>query len=301
MKRYIILITLMLLFVQVFADMHPASGEYGFKFLNIPTSPVSTALASRGIHSEHNSFGWLLQPAAIGSSSSVKSFNFTHQFWLGESAYNSFGYVSANRKAHTALAVRNLNYGKIESRDESGQLIGHYEPVDMAVTANHSRRLGTGLYLGANLSVAYEKLDTASALALSTDLGISYLPMIKDSKLSFAVRNLGFSGKMENESISMPLSFDLDFSKGFEIKEQYLALEAAMVKPVDDYILYNLAAELELIDIFILRGGYRINGDWKGPTAGIGLNISNFEIDYGFARNGKGAGDVHNIGIGYHF
>lgn len=301
MKRYIILITLTLLSLQIMAGIHPSSGEYGFKFLNIPTSPVSTALASRGVHSDHNSLGWLLQPAAIGNSSRVKNFNFTQQFWLGESSYNSFAYVSANRKAHTALAVRNLNYGKIEARDESGQFIGYYEPVDMAVTANHSRRLGTSLYLGANLSVAYEKLDTASALALSTDLGISYLPAIKDSKLSFAVRNLGFSGKMENERISMPLSFELDFSKGLEIKDQYLNLEAALVKPMDDYILYSLGAELELIDMFVLRSGYRLNGDWQGITAGLGLNISNFEIDYGFARNGKGAGDVHNIGIGYHF
>ncbi|NLO43684.1 MAG: hypothetical protein GX106_01795, partial [Candidatus Cloacimonetes bacterium] len=142
---------------------------------------------------------------------------------------------------------------------------------------------------------------TASALALSSDLGISYLPAIKDSKLSFAVRNLGFSGKMENERISMPLSFELDFSKGLEIKDQYLNLEAALVKPMDDYILYSLGAELELIDMFVLRSGYRLNGDWQGITAGLGLNISNFEIDYGFARNGKGAGDVHNIGIGYHF
>ncbi len=287
--------------MQVLAEIHPASGEYGFKFLNIPTSPVSTALASRGVHSEHNSFGWLLQPAAIGSSSSVKSFNFTHQFWLDETSYNSFAYVTANRKAHTALAVRNLNYGKIESRDESGQLIGYYEPVDMAVTANHSRRLGTGLYLGANLSVAYEKLDTASTLALFTDLGISYLPMIKDSKISFAARNLGFSSKMAEVKPSLPLSFELDFSKGFEIKEQYLALEAALVKPVDDYFLYSLGAELELIDMFVLRGGYQLNGSWRGATAGLGFNISNFEIDYGFARNGEGAGDAHNIGIGYHF
>lgn len=301
MKRYIILITLALLFINLGAGIHPSSGEYGYKFLNVPASAVSTALASRGVHSPHNSYAWLLQPATIGSSAKDKSISFTHQYWLGESSFNTMAYVNANRKAHTALALRNLNYGKIESRDESGQLIGHYEPVDMAVTANHARRLGTGLYLGANLSVAYEKLDTASALALFTDLGVSYLPMIKDSKLSFAIRNLGYSTKMENQRPSLPLSFELDFSKGLDVKDQWLCLEAAMVKPLDDYIQYSIAADLELLQMLNLRTGYKLNGDWRGLSAGLGLNISRFMIDYGFARNGKGAGDVHNIGITYHF
>lgn len=300
MKRYIIFLLASLAAFTLQAEVHAHAGEYGYQFLNIPASPVSMALAGRGIHSSASNSAWLVQPAA-SCLQSGKSAAIAHSMWIADTAYSAAWYSFGQRFSHLGLGLRNLNYGEIDKRDETGYLIGHYQPVDIAVSGNYAHRINAYVYLGTNLSVIYQKLDTASSLALATDLGLSVLPPIRDSAVSFAVRNLGMANKTDTESADLPYSFDLDLYKGIALGEQSLGLEASLIKSVDSPMHYALSAELKLLQSLYLRGGYKLNYDSESFTAGLGIELSRFSIDYGFAAFNEGLQDVHSFGLRYHF
>jgi len=299
MKRYIITLLISIMILGLTAETHFNSGEYGYQFLNIPVNPVSLALAGRGIHSQGNQANWLWQPAAA-TADRAKSVSAAHHTWIGDTAYTSLLYSISQRKNHFGIALINLNYGKIDKRDETGLLIGEYAPADLAVKGNYSLRMTPSLYLGTNMGVVYQKIDTASALGAFTDLGATWFTPLQDSKLSLAMRNLGVSGKMADEKVKFPLTMDLDLYKGFDLGEQHIGLEGSLSKAVDDDIRYSLGAELTLLGNFLIRGGYQ-NADATNFSAGLGFQISRFNLDYGFAAYKEGLQDVHSFGLSYHF
>ncbi|MDI3504356.1 MAG: hypothetical protein PWP64_1292 [Candidatus Cloacimonadota bacterium] len=300
MKEFILTLLIIALAGTLMADVHSAAGEYGYKFLNIPVSPASIAWAGRGINYEANQAAWLWQPA-IASAYSRKSVSASHSTWIGDTAYTSLVYSFSQRCSHFGLALINLDYGELENRDETGALIGYYNPADINIRGNYARRVSPNLYLGMNLGVIYEKLDTASSLGLSTDLGGSWLPPLHDSKLSVALRNLGFSNKTESENIKLPLSMDLDLYKGLALGNQHLGLEASLGKSLDEDVRLTLSTELALLDIISLRAGYKFNTDAEGLSAGLGIRFSRFAVDYGFAAFNEGLDDIHSFGLSYHF
>lgn len=300
MKRHFILITMIALSLALSAEIHSEAGKYGFKFLNIPLNPVSSALAGRGVHSEANIGSWILQPSAAAMYSH-QAVAISHSSWLGDTAYTSVVYSNASRNSHIGLAMRNLSYGEIDKRDETGLYLGTYSPTDIGVSGNYARRLSPSIYVGANLNVAYQKLDTASALALTADLGITTLTLLNDSRVSFSARNLGFSNKMDEENVKLPHSFDLDVYKGFQFNEQHLGLESGVVFPPDADPQAHIASELTLLERLHLRAGYKFNTDVSGITAGLGFAISGFNLDYGFTPHDDGLGDAHSFGLSYSF
>lgn len=85
MKRYIIILLALMLGLALQAEVHSNAGKYGYKFLDIPVSPVSMALAGRGIHSPANSSAWLTQPAAT-CMQNAKSAAVSHSAWIAETA-----------------------------------------------------------------------------------------------------------------------------------------------------------------------------------------------------------------------
>lgn len=300
MKRYSIIIIALIVLGSLNAGVHENAGEYGYQFLEIPFNPVSMALAGRGVHSADNNASWILQPAsnclAYGKNVAV-----SHSIWIGDTAFSTAAYSYSKRSSHLGLALRNLSYGEIEKRDETGFLIGYYEPVDIAVNGNYSLRLKPWLYAGANLGVIYQKLDTASSLALGADLGLTLLPPLEDSAISLAFRNLGVSNDTDEEAVKLPHSLDLDLYKGFNLAGQKLGLEASLFKTPDADLRYTVSAEVKLLERLSLRGGYKLNYDAEGLTAGLGIAISRFVIDYGFAAFEEGLEDVHSFGLSYNF
>jgi hypothetical protein len=300
MKRYIWILPIVLLCSNLMAEVHSQAGDFGYKFLNIPATPLSLSMAGLGFYSAGNNGAWIMQPANSAMHSD-KSASASHSTWLGDTAYTSLIFSHAKRSSHIGLAIRNLSYGEIDKRDETGTLLGTYNPADVGISGNYALRLTPSLYAGANLSVAYQKLDTASAMALVADLGVSTRTLLKDSQVSIALRNLGISNKMDEESIKLPYSIDLSVYKGFRMGEQHLSLEGAVIAPPDADPQLMFATELTLLERLNLRAGYKMNSDSSALSAGFGVNISHFNLDYGFAPYEEGLGDVHSFGLSYHF
>jgi hypothetical protein len=282
------------------ASIHDNAGEYGYQFLNLPANPVALALAGRGIHGGQDLASFLSQPAS-GALESHRSLGASHTAWLEDTKFNNVYYSYSNRRTHFGLVLRNLDYGEIENRDDAGNLIGYYTPLNLSLTVNYAARINPSLYLGLNAGAVYEKLNTDSSVGFHTDLGLSYLPPVSNTVLSLAVRNLGLSSAMNEEATKLPLSFEADLSKSFDLNNKALTLEASLVKAIDDNFKGCFSAELRMFGLLALRGGYKLNYDEENISAGLGLRWQHFAVDYGYSPFGSRLSDVHSLGLSYHF
>ncbi|HNQ44074.1 MAG TPA: hypothetical protein PKI59_06570 [Candidatus Cloacimonadota bacterium] len=299
MKRYIIII-LCLAALGLGAEIHSAAGTYGYKYLNIPVCPASMALAGRGIHSGSNAAAFINQPA-VSSIESGRSAGFGHSLWLADTAFSTLYYTKSKRTSAISLVLRNLNYGEVEKRDETGYLIGHYNPADISLMGNYSWRFSPAIYMGINLGGLYQKLDTASSMAVHSDAGITFLPPLADSRFSMSLRNFGNATNTKEVYSNFAYSWEMDFYKGLEVAGQHLGVEISALKTADEAFKYAASAELKMLQKLYLRSGYKLGYDAENFTAGIGVEAGSFQIDYGFAAYTDGLNDVHSFGLRYHF
>ncbi|MGI6198569.1 MAG: PorV/PorQ family protein [Candidatus Cloacimonadaceae bacterium] len=299
LSKIIFLAMLLGVAVSCFA-LHPDAGEYSYQFLNVQGDPAMMALGGRGVHSLMTEAAFSLQPA-IGAVKTHQSVGVSYTAWLDDSSFNQIYYTSSDRFSHFGVVLRNLDFGKVESRDDTGVFLGYYHPQDVSVMGNYARRITPSLYAGANLGVLYEKLATASSIGLHSDLGITYLPPIHNSSLSMTVRNLGLATKVNEQSSKLPISFEADLGKHWEFENASFGLEVAAVKAMDEHLKFSVANQITVLDILYLRGAYKIKQEPKSLSAGLGIKLRNLNIDYAWTDFSSGLNDVHSFGIKWNF
>ena len=300
MKHITVTLCLILIGGMCFAGINENAGTYGYKFLNVPCGPVALSLAGRGVFSIDNPGSFLLQPA-VSCMNNQRLLGITHNMWLADTQVNMITYSFAQRKSHFGIAMRNLDYGEIENRDDTGFLIGNYHPLDIDITANYAHRLTPSFYAGGNLGILYQKLNTASSLALHTDLGFCWLPPVTDAKITLAGRNLGIANQTDEERVKLPTCFELDIAKGFSLAEQHFVLGGSAIQTLDEDLKGNINLECELFQILSLRGGYLLGYDAQDLSAGFGVEYKNISVDYGYGSFNNELNDVHSLGVTYRF
>lgn len=298
--RYIYVMLLLLIIPITGFAINPNAGEYGFQFLQIPANPVSAALAGNGIYQTNFPGAFIHNPAANLSDERF-SLSVQHSLWLVDTNYSQLIYSNGNRNHHFGLAARMLDYGKLDTYDDTGLLIGNYHPLDANLTVNYALRIFPDHLLGVNAGLVYEKLDTASSYGIAADLGYMFLTPVTNAVLFATARNIGFTSKMDIESVKLPLTFETGIGYSYPMNNNSVAGQLTLSKAMDTDVRAAIAAEYNLKDILKLRLGYKANFDEEGPTAGLGIKIRNLDIDYGWTYNSTRLNDTHAFGITYNF
>lgn len=277
------------------------SGEFGFQMLKISSGAEGTALAGTGAFSSGEAYAFILNPTA-GLFAKQRVISIAQNYWIFDTKLNSAGYVNTNGKTSFGVAYRNMDYGKIENRTDTGELIGEFHPMDIVLSLNFGYRITPTQYTGINVNALYEKIDTASSYGYTFDLGYTYLTMIKDLNLSVAIKNLGQASAMEDETIDLPISFELGAIHEFYINSIGLFSEIKMIKHIDDDALRAvLGTKVKLNKIIDFKIGYKLNFDAESFSAGFGINLKKISIDYAYVPFEYNIDDVHVIGLSYKF
>jgi hypothetical protein len=298
--RYLVFVVLFVLLPLAVAAINPNAGEYGFQFLQIPISPNATALAGNGIYANAYPGAFILNPAANLIDERF-SLSVQHNLWLVDTSCSQIVYSHGNRDRHFGLAGRIMDYGEIDTYDDTATLIGTYHPLDANLMVNFAYRILPDHMVGLNAGLVYEKLDTASSYGISADLGYMFLPPITNSVFFAALRNLGTTSRMENEKVKLPLTFETGIGYTLPLQDKKLAFQFAINKAVDTDLRFTASTELSLWQLLALRLGYKGNHDEEGLTAGIGINWQRLEIDYGWTSFSDRLNDTHAFGITYNF
>ena len=277
------------------------SGEYGFQLLKIASGPEGAAQAGTGSFSSGEAYAFMINPTA-GLFAEQRTISVAQNYWIFDTKLNSAGYINTNGKSSFGVAYRYLDYGKLENRTDTGELIGEFHPMDLIFSLNFGYRIKPNQYAGINVNALYEKIDTASSYGYTFDLGYTYLSFLQGQKFSAAIKNLGQTSAMENETVDLPISFELGIIQNFDINTIKLFSEIKMIKHIDDdEFRAVLGTKVELNRILDIKLGYKLNFDAESFTAGFGINLKKIALDYAYVPFEYNVDDVHVIGLSYKF
>lgn len=294
MKKCIFILMMIAVLTILSAE---TSGEYGFQILKINTGAQSNALAGSGSLYNTDAFVFLQNPAA-GSLIRRRVVTFAQNYWLLDTLLNSGGYYYNTGRNSFGAAYRYLDYGKIVSRDEAGNITGEFHPMDLILTVNFGRRLNPDHFVAINMNILYEKIESASSYGFSTDLGYLYRTPIKDLNITAAVKNLGITSKMDQERIDLPISLHVGAAKAFDLLAIKLETEFIIIKNIDDdKTKMNLGINLPLMNAMNIRLGYKFNYDAEDLSFGFGLNWRRIIFDYAYLPFNADLNNAHIIAM----
>lgn len=230
------------------------------------------------------------------------------------------GYVSYGQEfegiGHFAAGVLYTNYGSFTETDESDNTLGKFTASDIAAIIGYANTLEENLYYGAAVKFIHSSIADARSMAVAADLGILY--HVPDSRLNVgaSIRHLG---KQLSAYVQTKEELPLDVSVGASIVPRGLPLllnvnfhklNESRDTFSERFRSFTVGGEFTLSKAVQVRFGYnneqrkdlRIESTsgLAGFSAGLGILISRYQLDYGLSSLGK-IGSVHRISIATNF
>ncbi len=226
-----------------------------------------------------------------------------HNEWLQDMRNEILAYVHPLGPRFTAFAGANLLLGgKMARYDAAGAQSGSFSPLEGAVSAGGSARLGRGWYFGAALKTLSQQAAGEKASAWAGDAGL--LKKAGDWRIGLAADNFGSSIKLGRDRFDLPLMLRGGISYTF-LGDYTAAAEWIRAGGSDDAVAAGAEARLKTgpKEYFFVRAGYksgRSRNAGPGFTAGAGLANRELRIDYAFVPYGD-LGDSHRVTVAFRF
>ncbi|MEX2396020.1 MAG: hypothetical protein WD491_03300, partial [Balneolales bacterium] len=213
----------------------------------------------------------------------------------------------------------------IEQRSGPGESYGYLSVRYLSLAGAYSKDFEhfsvglTGMYLYEQLyqfdasgfafsaGAATDFLDERVHLGLSLlnygemqELDLTATTLPSSFRVGLDVQALQFSA---NGSTEIPLLFTVssDFVKPLNEIGSGLANEQNQDIFRQDEAYFNLALQVEISEILVLRSGYKTNHPNRNMSFGAGIKVGNIDFDYAFAAFDTGFGATHGITIAYQF
>jgi hypothetical protein len=233
----------------------------------------------------------------------------SYQAMVEDINQGTFGYAQpVGGRFGVAVFASYLDYGNQDrsTLSTAGAFVtvnraGSFSAADVAGGLAIGGRLSENLAGGLALKVINSKLDNASATAFAADLGAKWklgaeLPV----SIGAVVRNIGTELKYDRVEEKLPFTWQLGARGDFF--EERLGINIACSRTRQDDIQLHAGAEVRPFGpILALRVGYDgVNDVGNGLTAGLGVTINAFTLDYAYIPFEK-FGDNHRVGLTYRF
>ncbi len=282
-------------------------GQNTYDFLQLDSSPRASALGGAYVASSGDPNIVFYNPAGITNTENIPiSFSFLKHL----ADINSVSLASTfniDGIGKFASALRYINYGNFEERDESGAELGSFNPSDLAFTITYGNHLTENITYGASMKLIYSNIASYSSFGVAGDLGMQYLLPEQGWNFGVSLLNMGSQFTYYNElSESLPFSVQLGASKKLERMPLQIFLALTRLNDGDRFKYFNIGAEFTLSKVIQLRFGYdnMKREEYKvastsglgGFSFGVGIDVADYDIDYAFSSMGT-IGAMHRIGV----
>jgi hypothetical protein len=284
----------------------------GFAFLNLPAGARVAALGGAGATLADGPIALFWNPAGIAPAEPLTGtgsrgrIEFDHHESIQSFRQEVVGGVLQKGGDAFGLGL-NAHYTEaIEERDALGNLTGSFGADDLAATFGYAGRVAPGLRLGGVLQWAREDLagNGASAIGLSAG-GLYALPGTPGLVIGASIRNMGGSPSFKTETgdagakVPQPLTVSGGVSYGKKHGEGLSWRAAAdVLKLKGDSVEGRLGLEVLPMTNLALRAGWMLGQDAADLTAGAGVAVGRFEVDYAFVPYHDNLGSSHRIALG---
>ncbi|MCD4777247.1 MAG: PorV/PorQ family protein [Candidatus Aegiribacteria sp.] len=248
---------------------------------------------------------------------------FSGMQWFADILYGA-GVVS-----HEIAGVGTFSaqFAMLQSGDMDVTTVAHPEGTgetfscnDMVAGISFSRMLTDRFSAGMTVKYVREQWDDISAGGIAVDIGTLYDTGFKTLRIGMTIQHFGgeltpggeyttyYSGGDSTEvyePYSMPMVFKLGMAMDIINRgPHFLTVEIDGIHPNDNVEELGIGTEYWYNNMFALRGGYCINTDEEGLTAGAGFNIpvsgKTISLDYAYADWNR-LDMVHQASLGFAF
>jgi hypothetical protein len=173
--------------------------------------------------------------------------------------------------------------------------IGTFSAHEWSAGISYGRRIVGSVSAGMTFKLLHERIFIHEATGWGIDLGAS--GNWSGFQIAGTVQNLGRTGKLNHESIDLPLTARLGLGRFFESGFGRFWTVTEAVARKSEHVHLHAGVEFDWRGL-ALRMGYQTGYDTRGMTAGLGLSWGRTKVDYAYMPFGSGLGDSHRFSVG---
>jgi len=275
-------------------------GETGLAFLKIGVGARAAAMGDAYVAVAQDATSLYWNPAGIANTPGYEV-HATHNEWISDVRYEYLAGVRGLKGHALGAHIALLHMGELEGRDEVGVLTEHFRSYDLSAGLTYARRLSRSLEIGATGKVLYEKIQDFSATGFAFDAGVRYRTSITGLTFAATASNIGTQMKFIEEKFVLPANARIGAAYRTRAVLKGLIVSGDVKFPNDTDARGHLGAELQVHDLFALRGGLKLGYDEEAGSLGFGVNYLAYSIDYAYSpfSGSSELGDVHRVSFGW--
>lgn len=172
-----------------------------------------------------------------------------------------------------------------------------FDAGEWAYGLSYARALTDKFSAGFSVNYIQTGLDDVKGSSTTFDFGTLYDVGVMGAKIGMSIQNIGSDMTFIDEKVKMPVYFRVGGS--FDVMQQgdnRLIAAAEFTHPPDNSEKLNVGAEYGFHDYLFLRGGYKLNYDTQGLTAGFGVKFPLTIVKSSVARLDYAYQDMNFLG-----
>ena len=320
-KKFFVIILLMLGMSMQLSAFEKV-GTTSFQFLKVYPGARANAMSGAFCSIANYSESLFWNPAGIAQINGFDaSFNYIGWFmgikhYAFSAAYNIEGFGSIGmfgmmsdigEIAETRVDMIGVG-GLVNGMYNPGLTGNYFSPNSMVLGLTYATTLTDRFSFGFSVKYVREDLVYQEADALSFDGGFLFNTNFRSIVIGATVRHFGKDVKFIDKGYPLPQTFNIAVSAYLfspedalisSLGDSRLLLSYDMIQPRDYDQMHSVGMEYSFDKMFFLRGGYTFNSDQEGLSAGVGININNYRVDYSYGNYGEYLDSVHRITVGF--
>ena len=157
-------------------------GDNVYEFLNLPASARITALGGSLIAVKDSDISLAYNNPAALNKEMHNVITFNQNFHVADirNSYAAYGRHIEKWNSTFHVGFQTINYGNFQSADEFGNIIGTFQPSELAITIGAGRELYERMSVGVNVKLVSSTFEAYNSFGISSDLAAMYYVEDKD-------------------------------------------------------------------------------------------------------------------------
>jgi hypothetical protein len=297
-----------------FAAEDQKLAQTGMQFLSIVSDARATGMAGAVTTVPMQSASLFFNPATMTSGAPEADLSASWTRWIADITHYT-GSVSITPSGgdygSIGLSMQWVDYGEVQGTIVAPVEAGFVDtellkPTAMALGLGYAKALSEAFSVGAQVKWVRQDLGTTNVTMSdgspgswdnslnhwAVDFGTLFRTGFKSLAFGVAIRNFSFQAKYAEEEFQLPMTFTLGLSMdAMDFLEDRSTVNAVLVSVDathyrDYYEQVFIGAEVTLLKVLALRGGFVTSSDEGDWTLGVGIRQYGIGIDYSYVPFG---------------
>jgi hypothetical protein len=259
------------------------SNEAGLPFLRIIPTSIYGGLGGAGIAFYTESGSLWMNPSLI-TASDTRSAQYSHTEFMEGIRQEFASFSTGTGIGNVGASVQLYDSGDMEGYGSNAEPTGTFSIKYVSLSLGYARKLTDDISLGVAYKKLFEKVADENADGYGVDMGITWRTPVKGLTAAAVARNYGRMGILKNDRTKLPSDVGVGIVyHGFIPKgERPFIFAADYITPRYGDSGIRLGAQVEPVDRFFVRAGYRSDSDYEDMSFGVGLDLGVFAVDVAY-------------------